>query len=298
MMAAMIAHPDAARHDLSRLRLCTSAGEALPRELYDRWQATSASRCSTGSAPPRPTTSTSRTARPRSPGSVGEVVPGYRARVLDDEGGSCPTARWGPLDRGRHRRALLLERAREEQAHVPRRLREHGRPLRPRPRRVLRYRGRSDELIKVGGIWVAPSEVEHCLISHPDVVECAVVGYEDGGLTLTRAHVVLRRGRLLRRAGRGAAGARARTPLPAQVPARRPLRGRAAEDAVGQDRPGRRCGPTWRRRMTRVVVVTGGGRGSGRRSSASRPPATGSSQSGATSGRWRRPRRRRPPSAT
>ena len=40
MMAAMIAHPDAAQHDLSRLRLCTSAGEALPRELYDRWQAT------------------------------------------------------------------------------------------------------------------------------------------------------------------------------------------------------------------------------------------------------------------
>ena len=56
------------------------------------------------------------------------------------------------------------------------------------------YRGRSDELIKVGGIWVAPSEVEHCLISHPDVVECAVVGYEDGGLTLTRAYVVLRAG--------------------------------------------------------------------------------------------------------
>ena len=53
------------------------------------------------------------------------------------------------------------------------------------------YRGRSDDLIKVGGIWVAPSEVEHCLVAHADVVECAVVGYEEGGLTLTRAHVVL-----------------------------------------------------------------------------------------------------------
>jgi acyl-coenzyme A synthetase/AMP-(fatty) acid ligase len=56
------------------------------------------------------------------------------------------------------------------------------------------YRGRSDELIKVGGIWVVPAEIEQCLITHADVVECAVVGYEEEGLTLSRAHVVLRAG--------------------------------------------------------------------------------------------------------
>jgi len=56
------------------------------------------------------------------------------------------------------------------------------------------YRGRADDLLKVGGVWVAPSEIEHCLIGHPDVLECAVVGYEVEGLVLPRAYVVVRDG--------------------------------------------------------------------------------------------------------
>jgi acyl-coenzyme A synthetase/AMP-(fatty) acid ligase len=58
----------------------------------------------------------------------------------------------------------------------------------------FRYRGRADDLLKVGGIWVAPSEVEHCLIGHPDVVECAVIGHETDGLVRPRAYVVPRPG--------------------------------------------------------------------------------------------------------
>jgi acyl-coenzyme A synthetase/AMP-(fatty) acid ligase len=54
------------------------------------------------------------------------------------------------------------------------------------------YRGRVDDLIKVGGIWVAPAEIEHCLVGHPDVVECAVVGAAQNGLTIPRAYVVAR----------------------------------------------------------------------------------------------------------
>ena len=49
-----------------------------------------------------------------------------------------------------------------------------------------------DDLIKVGGIWVAPAEIEHCLVEHPEVVEAAVVGAQDNGLTLARAFVVVR----------------------------------------------------------------------------------------------------------
>src|SRR5262249_36020870 len=56
------------------------------------------------------------------------------------------------------------------------------------------YRGRADDLLKVGGIWVAPQEIEHCLEAHPDVAECAVVGYEEDGLQKPRAFVVLRDG--------------------------------------------------------------------------------------------------------
>jgi acyl-coenzyme A synthetase/AMP-(fatty) acid ligase len=54
------------------------------------------------------------------------------------------------------------------------------------------YRGRADDLLKVGGIWVAPQEIEQCLTAHADVAECAVVGYEEEGLQKPRAFVVLR----------------------------------------------------------------------------------------------------------
>ena len=52
------------------------------------------------------------------------------------------------------------------------------------------YRGRADDLLKVGGIWVAPIEIEACLLQHPGVVECAVGPYTRDGLTLPRAYVV------------------------------------------------------------------------------------------------------------
>jgi len=56
------------------------------------------------------------------------------------------------------------------------------------------YRGRRDELLKVGGIWVAPAEIEQCLLEHPAVRDCAVVGCERQGLTFSRASVVLKGG--------------------------------------------------------------------------------------------------------
>ena len=59
------------------------------------------------------------------------------------------------------------------------------------------YQGRADDLLKVSGIWVAPLEIENCLLAHPDVAECAVIGVEEGGLTLACAYVVARRGRAI-----------------------------------------------------------------------------------------------------
>jgi acyl-coenzyme A synthetase/AMP-(fatty) acid ligase len=53
------------------------------------------------------------------------------------------------------------------------------------------YRGRADDLLKVRGIWVAPSEIEQCLLEHPGVADCAVVGVEDAdGLVTPLAYVV------------------------------------------------------------------------------------------------------------
>jgi acyl-coenzyme A synthetase/AMP-(fatty) acid ligase len=196
MMAAMVAHSEAQRQDLSCLRLCTSAGEALPRELYDRWQETFGVEVldGIGSSEAYFIYISSRPGRVR-PGSVGEVVPGYRARVLDDEGRDVPDGEIGTLWIEGDTAALLYWNEHEKTKRT-----FHG-DLVDTGDLFVRdadgyfwYQGRSDDLIKVGGIWVAPLEVEHCLVTHEDVVECAVVAYEEGGLTLTRAHVVLRAG--------------------------------------------------------------------------------------------------------
>jgi benzoate-CoA ligase family protein len=194
MMAAMVAHPDAERHDLSCLRLCTSAGEALPRELYERWRATFGVEVldGIGSSEAYHIYISSRLGRVR-PGSVGELVPGYSARIVDERGEDVREGEVGTLWIEGDTTALLYWA-------------EHEKTKRTFSGDVVRtgdlfvrdadgyfwYRGRADELLKVGGIFVAPAEIEHCLVSHPDVVECAVVGYEEDGLTQTRAHVVLR----------------------------------------------------------------------------------------------------------
>ena len=196
MMAAMIAHADAARQDLSCLRLCTSAGEALPRELYDRWQHTFGVEVldGIGSSEAYHIYISNRPGRVR-PGSVGEVVPGYRARVLDDDGREAPDGEVGTLWIEGDTAALCYWNEHEKSKRTFNGDLVNTGDLFARDRDgFFWYRGRSDELIKVGGIWIAPSEVEHCLLSHPDVVECAVVGFEEEGLTLTRAHVVLRVG--------------------------------------------------------------------------------------------------------
>jgi benzoate-CoA ligase family protein len=190
MMAQMVAHVSPSGHgecqtsDMSSLRLATSAGEALPRELHDRWLGTFGVEVldGIGSSEAYHIYISNRPGRVR-PGSTGELVPGYSAEIAENgelwiEGDTSALLYWGEHEKtkqtfagDRVKTGDLFERD------------EDG---------YFWYRGRVDDLIKVGGIWVAPAEIEHCLISHPNVVECAVVGAQDNGLTLTRAFVVLR----------------------------------------------------------------------------------------------------------
>jgi benzoate-CoA ligase family protein len=181
MMAQMVGEPD---HDLSCLRLCTSAGEGLPRELHDRWVRTFGVEVldGIGSSEAYHIYISNRPGRVR-PGSTGELVPGYQAHLdehgeLSIEGDTAALLYWNEHEKSKAtfsgdtvRTGDLFERD------------EDG---------YFWYRGRADDLIKVGGIWVAPAEVEDCLLAHPDVVECAVVGREENGLTHARAYVVRR----------------------------------------------------------------------------------------------------------
>lgn len=196
MMSAMVAHPDAAAQDLSCLRLCTSAGEALPAELYRRWERTFGVEVveGIGSSEVYHMYISNRPGRTRQ-GSCGQVVPGYTARVVDDNGMERPDGEVGVLEVRGETVASGYWADPEKSARTFRDGTVVTGDLFSRDAEgFFHYHGRADDLLKVSGIWVAPSEIEHCLIGHGDVLECGVVGTEVDGLVRPLAYVVLRNG--------------------------------------------------------------------------------------------------------
>ncbi|GGM46662.1 benzoate--CoA ligase [Longimycelium tulufanense] len=196
MMSAMVNHPAAADQDLACLRLCTSAGEALPAELHRRWTRTFGVGIvdGIGSSEAYHIYISHRPGRSRV-GSLGQLVPGYRARIVDGEGNPVPDGQVGVLELSGATVARGYWGDAERTARTFSADTVRTGDLFSRDREgFFRYHGRADDLLKVGGVWVAPSEVEHCLLDHPDVVDCAVVGRQVEGLTSTHAYVVLRDG--------------------------------------------------------------------------------------------------------
>jgi benzoate-CoA ligase family protein len=196
MMSAMLAHPDADPAALRSLRLCTSAGEALPAELHRRWLDRFGVEVldGIGSSEAYHIYISNRRGAARV-GSTGQAVPGYSATVVDETGAELGDGETGRLW-VRGRTAALMywqDRGRSAQTFAGD-LVMTGDLFARDADGYFTYRGRADDLLKVGGIFVAPAEIEHCLIEHADVSECAVVGYELDGLVRARAHVVLRAG--------------------------------------------------------------------------------------------------------
>jgi benzoate-CoA ligase family protein len=194
MMSAMVAHPSASTQDLSSLRLCTSAGEALPAELHRKWDAMFGVEVvdGIGSSEAYHIYISNRPGAARQ-GSCGQVVPGYSARVVTDDGTEAPDGEVGVLEVAGGTVALEYFGDEEKSAATYRGDTVHTGDLFSRDADgFFYYHGRADDLLKSGGIWVAPSEIEHCLIGHEDVLECGVAGFEVGGLVRPRAYVVLR----------------------------------------------------------------------------------------------------------
>jgi benzoate-CoA ligase family protein len=196
MMQAMLDHPSAAAQDLSCLRLCTSAGEALPETLHRRWLDAFGVEVldGIGSSEAYHIYISNRPGRSR-PGSIGEVVPTYRVEVVDDEHQPVPDGQIGHL--WVHGETAALEYWGDEEASRQTfgdRLVMSGDLAERDADGFFLYRGRADDLLKVGGIYVAPAEIERCLATHPDVVECAVVAADRDGLTRSCAWVVIRAG--------------------------------------------------------------------------------------------------------
>jgi benzoate-CoA ligase family protein len=193
MMREMLLHPD---QDLSCLRLCTSAGEALPEELHRRWLETFGVEVldGIGSSEAYHIYISNRPGAAR-PGTLGQVVPGYTARVVDEDGSDLDDGETGRLWVEGDTAALMYWQAREKSLETfSGDLVMSGDLFARDADGFFHYRGRADDLLKVGGIWVAPQEIEQCLAGHADVADCAVVGYEEDGLQKPRAFVVLRDG--------------------------------------------------------------------------------------------------------
>ena len=195
MINSMLNAPDAGSHDLSSLRFCYSAGEALPPELYERWnKSLGVEICDgIGSAEMFHIYITNRPGDVK-PGSLGRIVAGYEAKIVDADGNEVSPNEMGTLRIKGDSAALCYWNAHEksketfagdwcttgDQFHID----EGG---------YYWYHGRTDDMLKVSGIFVAPAEIENCLLQHDAVLECAVVGSDAGdGLVKPKAFVVLR----------------------------------------------------------------------------------------------------------
>ncbi|WP_410626873.1 benzoate-CoA ligase family protein [Amycolatopsis sp. cmx-8-4] len=192
MMSAMIAHPAAAEQDLSCLRLTTSAGEALPAELHRKWDAAFGVPVIDGIG----SSEAYHIYLSNRPGSVqvgtlGTEVPGYTAQVVDELGNPLPDGEIGPLRVTGPTIALEYYGDAEKSAKTFDGDTLTSGDLFSRSEGFFRHHGRADALLKVGGVFVAPGEIEDCLLGHAAVTDCAVVGHEAGGLVLPRAYVVL-----------------------------------------------------------------------------------------------------------
>ncbi len=196
LYAAMLQVKEAEkRFDCSSLRLCVSAGEALPPELYKRWTERFKVELIDGIG----TTEilhiflSNRPGKVK-PGSTGQVVPGYEAVILDDDGKPVPRGEVGNLRvKGDSTMAYYWNKHEKTKASLFGEWIQTGDKYYQDEEGYFWYCGRSDDMLKVGGIWVSPVEVENTLVGHPAVLEAAVVGKEDTDkLVKPKAFVVLK----------------------------------------------------------------------------------------------------------
>lgn len=182
------------RYDLSSLRFCLSAGEALPPELYQRWVDTFGVEIldGIGSAEMFHIYITNYPGDVKV-GSLGRIVPGYEAMIVDAEGNKVPDGEMGTLRIKGDSAALCYWNAHEtSKTTFAGDWCTTGDQFRVDENGYYWYCGRTDEMLKVAGIFVSPTEIENCLQEHEAVRECAVVGARDEQkLTKPKAFVVL-----------------------------------------------------------------------------------------------------------
>jgi len=198
LYTALLSHHDISKGAGSdRLRICVSAGEALPAHLGERWRDVVGVNVldGLGSTEMLNTFLSNRPSDIRY-GSTGKPVPGYDARIIDEHGRDLSDGEVGELIvRGPsagegywNQRAKSRSTFAGEWTHT-------GDKYRRDTDGYYYYCGRTDDMFKVSGMWVSPFDVEAALISHEAVQEAAVIGKEDAdGLIKPKAFIVLRNG--------------------------------------------------------------------------------------------------------
>jgi len=195
--ALLHAAEKAGRSDLGQVRMCVSAGEPLPKPIFERW----AERFGVeildgiGSTEILHIFISNRPGRARA-GSTGEIVPGYEARIVDDQRRDVPAGEVGNLlIRGDSIAAGYWNKHEQTKTTFLGEWIDTHDKFRVDPQGYYWYAGRSDDMMKVSGMAVWPTDVEAILQGHPAVLESGVAAAADAeGLTKPYAYVVLKEG--------------------------------------------------------------------------------------------------------
>jgi benzoate-CoA ligase family protein len=198
--AKLLAHPPDAENipDFSFVRHAVSAGECLPAAIFHRFKERFGVEIldAIGSTEALHMFIANRPGAVR-PGSSGTVIPGFEARIVDENNQPVVPGEMGDLIVKTDAASTCYWNQHEKTKEIM-----NGHWLRTGDRYYqdadgyFWYAGRSDDMLKVSGTWVSPVEIENQLLEHPEVQEAAVVGRKDeDGLVKTVACVVLRDGR-------------------------------------------------------------------------------------------------------
>ncbi len=199
LFAALVADPARPQREELNLRMCTSAGEALPAEIGKRWTAQYGCEIldGIGSTEMLHIFLSNRPGEVRY-GTTGKAVPGYELRIVGDDGRECGAGEIGELQISGPSAAIMYwnNRAKTKATFAGEWTRSGDKYTRDADG-YYTYGGRSDDMLKVGGIYVSPFEVEACLMTHAAVLEAAVIGAADTDeLVKPKAYVVLKPGQV------------------------------------------------------------------------------------------------------
>jgi benzoate-CoA ligase len=198
LYAAMLASPAFPARDALRLRACMSAGEALPPQISKNFKERTGVEIydGIGSTEMLHIFLSNRPGELRY-GTTGKAVPGYELKLVDEQGNEVKQGDLGELLIKGPTAANLYwnNRAKSRSTYVGEWTRS-GDKYSQDADGFYAYGGRTDDMLKVSGIWVSPAEVEAALVSHEAILEAAVVGKEDEQkLVKPKAFVVLKPGK-------------------------------------------------------------------------------------------------------